>query len=190
MIDLTNAIKIGEGNERVCYAHPNDDLKVIKVTKEGIKSREQNKIDSIYYAYLEKENIDCRYLPLCYGYAETNLGQGLIFDKILNDDGSETFTFEYVLKHKFLNKEAGEKILSDLVQYIVENNILFIDVSLSNLICHRDIEGKYRLFIVDGLGSRHLGLKFWFYRNFLFLSRKKIEKQIKKLYSNFDELVQ
>ena len=27
MIDLINAVKIGEGNERVCYEHPNDNLK-------------------------------------------------------------------------------------------------------------------------------------------------------------------
>ena len=188
MIDLTNAIKIGEGNERVCYEHPNDNSKVIKVTKQNIKSREQNKIDNVYYKYLQEKDIDCSHLPSCYGYIKTTLGEGLIFDKISNYDGSDAFTFEYMLRHNLLEYEIQKKILNDLVEYIVDNNILFIDVSLPNIICHKDIEGKYRLVIIDGLGSRHLGLKFWLYRNFSFLAKRKIEKQIKKLYENFEKL--
>ncbi len=189
MIDLTNALQIGEGNERVCYGYPNDNSKVIKVTKQNVKSREQNKIDSVYYKYLENKDVDYSHLPLCYGYIKTTLGDGLIFDKISNYDGSDAYTFEYVLKHNLLKYESQKKILNDLVEYIVDNNILFIDVSLSNLMCYKDVEGKYKLVIVDGLGSRHLGLKFWFYRNFSFLTKRKIKKQMKKLYANFEELV-
>ncbi len=188
MIDLNNALKVGEGTERVCYEHPNDNSKVIKVTKKGVKSREQNKIDSVYYKYLEEKNVDFSHLPLCYGYIRTTLGNGLIFDKVSNYDGSDIYTFEYVLKYNLLENEIQKKILRDLVEYIVDNNILFIDVSLPNIVCHKDIEGKYRLVIIDGLGSRHLGLKFWLYRNFSFLAKRKIEKQIKKLYENFEKL--
>ena len=187
MINLTNAVEIGEGNERICYEHPKDNSKVIKITKKGVKSRKQNKIDMVYYKYLEKKAIDCSHLPLCYGYLQTTLGEGVVFDKVSNDH-SDTFTFEYIVMNNLLDKQIQKKILNDLVEYIVTNNILFIDVSLSNLICYRGPEGKYKLMIVDGLGSRHLGLKFWIYRNFTYLAKRKIGKQIKKLYANFEKL--
>ena len=51
--------------------------------------------------------------------------------------------------------------LNILQQSLEDNKIVFADVSESNILCRRDEHGDYRLVIIDGLGTRHLGLKFW-----------------------------
>lgn len=189
MIDLSKASVIGEGNERICYQHPNNKSKVIKITKSDVKSRKQNEIDSIYYKYLQVKGIDFSHLAICYGYEKTNLGNGLVFENISNEDNSKIFTFEDILKNKSLDYNVLKTMLDNLANYLMDNKILFVDVGLSNLICKKDTNGEYKLIIIDGLGSRHLGLKFWLYRNFLFLAKIKIDKQIKKLYASFEKMV-
>ena len=51
--------------------------------------------------------------------------------------------------------------LKSLQQFLEVNTIVFADVSESNILCCRDERGDYRLVIIDGLGTRHLGFKFW-----------------------------
>ena len=187
-LDLSRAQLLGSGNERLCYVHPEDPSKVIKVNRKGVKGREQNRIEAVYYRNLRWWEVSFHHLPKCRGWIETSEGKGLMFDRITNADGTAPATFDEALRLGAVTEQEGRQMLKALGAYLLENSILFADVALSNIIYRQSAEGG-KLIIVDGLGSRHCGPKFWLYRNVRLLSRMRIRRQLARLQQNFDTLV-
>lgn len=181
MIDLTNAINIGEGNSRICYLNPKDTSKIIKIEKDKNSEdyKPNNKIEDIYMKFLISKNKDLSQLPQYYGLIETNFGYGVVFDKIENFDKSKVFSFREAIEEEFLSNEIAGKLLFELINYLRDNIILFVDISFDNILCKKTIEG-YKLIIIDGLGSRKLKINFWLYMKFEFLAKRKVLKQTKK----------
>lgn len=142
MIDLKNAKKIGSGETRNCYQHPNESDKCIKILKEHMVD-DINHREYKYYRHLNKKRVTFRHIPKCYGFVKTTLGQGLVFDLIA---GSNTVVFEDYLRRGDSEKNSAEELLSKLEQYLFENAISFIDTGLRNLVL-----SKNKLFIIDGL---------------------------------------
>ena len=97
MVVLNEKQFIGKGSERACYIDPRDENKVIKVVHVTISLNNQNELDYIYMKYLIKKNSDLSLLPRCYGYVDTNLGQGLIFDRIIDFDLEPSKSFRYYM---------------------------------------------------------------------------------------------
>ena len=101
----------------------------------------QNQIENIYYNYLKKHNISTTHIVKCYGYINTNLGKGLIFDKVCDYTGDISLSFtQYLDKVKNgsrVSLKNEESLVKELEKYILENNILFVDISLKNvLLCY------------------------------------------------------
>jgi thymidylate kinase len=189
IIDLEGAQLEGSGNERLCYVNPLDPSKVIKVKRRGVKRRNQNRIEAVYYRNLNWRGVSFDHIPQCYGWVETSEGRGLMFERVANVDGTSPISFDEAVHSHALTEEEARKLLKELGEYLLENTILFADVALCNLICQKR-EGGWRLIIIDGLGSRHCGPKFWFYRNVHFFSRMRIRRQLVRLMENFELLLQ
>lgn len=189
MINLSNAEVIGEGHERTCYQHPLDALKVIKVPREGVRFRNQNGIDLIYYKYLKKSGKDLSLIPVCYGFENTNIGIGLVTEKIVNDDNTPVVSMLDIIRNSMLELSEIDGMLSRLISYLKSNNIIFADVGLSNVLCRKKKSGGYDIFIVDGLGSRHLDFKFKVYMRIGLAAAYKVRKQINKLLSDYNRTV-
>ncbi|MBT3192407.1 MAG: hypothetical protein HN341_07615 [Verrucomicrobia bacterium] len=150
---------IGKGNERLCYVHPEDPSKVIKIAYR--KYRDQNEIDAIYHEYLEKKGVDLTHINRCYGWIEIDDTRGLVFERVVNHDGSTPKTIKNMILDGDFAQADVVPYLNELQQYLEDTKIIFADVSESNILCCKNEHGDYRLVIIDGLGSRHLGLKFW-----------------------------
>ena len=190
MIDLKNAIKIGEGNSRVCYVDPTDSSKIIKVEKKTNfdNYKPNNKIENIYMKFLMRKNKDLSHLPQYYGLVETTLGNGVVFDMIENCDQSKIFSLQEVIEHELLSDEIVRKLLFELIKYLRDNTILFVDISFDNILCKKTLEG-YKLIIIDGLGSRKLKINFWLYMKFEFLAKRKVLKQTKQMIFNYEKML-
>lgn len=179
---LDNSLLIAKGGERACYVHPNDDTKVIKILYSNLdKHNNQNKLEFIYMNYLKKKKVDISYVTDCYGYIQTNLGEGLVFDRVLDYDGIPSKSFRYYLANKMISEELQQKLLDELKNNIQENLILFIDTSLTNIFCQKIADNQYKLIIVDGLGAKRLGIKFFLYRQSKIYTKYKIKRQWAKL---------
>ncbi|RDE18752.1 hypothetical protein DV711_14110 [Motiliproteus coralliicola] len=187
-IELTEDLYLSEGNERVSYIHPMDSSKIIKIEKKGNKSRHQNDLDYFYFKLLEKKRVDLSHITSCYGWVETNFGKGVVFDRVSNYDNSKELTLEDVIKEGALPKCELEILLDTLKNYLVDNKILFVDVSLKNVLLKKEAEDKNKLIIVDGLGARRFGLKFFLQRNIETLLINKTNKQWNKLMRTYKKL--
>ncbi|PHO09807.1 hypothetical protein CPG37_07280 [Malaciobacter canalis] len=179
---LSNKYFLAKGGERDCYIYPNNKTKLIKIlySKEALKNH-QNRLDYIYFKHLEKKGKDISKIAKCYDFVNTNLGEGLIFDRIMDYDGVPSKSFRYLVAHNLLTREEQKRLLKDLKTYLEKNKILFHDNSMTNIFYKKLDKNKATLVIVDGLGAKRLGLKFWLYRNVPFYRNYKIKKQWKKL---------
>lgn len=188
-LKLNDSLLLGKGNERLCYVHPDDPSKIIKVPYRNRNARSQNRLEALYYAYLEKKGASFAHITRCYGSVDVEGEKGLIFDRVINSDGSRSMTFNDIVRQKIITPEQAEELLDDLKGYLVANNILFVDVSLDNIMCRREEDGSYRLVIVDGLGGRRPGFKFWLYRHFPSYAAYKVKRQWPKVMRNFQKLL-
>ncbi len=71
---------IGAGQERVCYPHPDDEDKVVKIQKGD--SDKQTRRELALYASLARRGMnDFEHIPRFYGRVQTSLGSGFVVDE-------------------------------------------------------------------------------------------------------------
>ncbi len=105
---LDNNLLIAKGGERDCYLHPNDNSKVIKTLHTQGNHNNQNELEFNYMNYLKKRKTDLSYVTDCYGYVKTNLGKGLVFDRVLDYNGTPSKSFRYYLANKIISLDEQE----------------------------------------------------------------------------------
>lgn len=183
---LNDSLLVAKGGGRACYIHPKDKTKVIKIiySQEGINNS-QNDIEYTYINYLKKQKKDLSFITDCYGYVETNFGKGLIFDRVLNYDRTTPKSFRYLIANNIIALEEQKLLLDELKEYLEKNEILFVDNSLTNILCCEIEKGKYKLVIIDGLCAKRKGLKFWLYLKSKKYTKYKIKKQWDKLMNSY-----
>lgn len=175
-LNLTQDLFIAKGGERDCYTHPFDNTKVVKVLRKDVENRNQNDLDYKYFQFLKKKKVEITNITKCYDYVDTNFGKGLVFDKVLDFDGSISRSFLDFIMKEIVDKDIQDRLVKELKEYIFKNNILFVDIGLYNILCCEYEKGKYKLVIVDGLGGRRAGIKFWLYLNSKIFIRYKVIK--------------
>ncbi len=176
MIELDETLRLGEGNERICYQHPTQPELVIKVTKSQPQNRSQNRIEALYLAELARRGVPFDHIPRLYGWIDTSQGPGLMFERIANSDGTPLITLQAGLEQGLLTPSEAKRLLDELYAYLHRHAIIFADVGINNLVCQRRPQG-WHLVIIDGLGARRLGWKFNLYRKLPVLSRAKLRRQ-------------
>lgn len=177
MINLTDVLLVSKGSERACYIHPLDNKKIIKVIFHSKSSNDQNLVEYKYYNYLLKNLENYTHITRCYDWVNTNIGEGLVFDRICDFNGQNSKQLTYYLKNKLLSIECLNLLLNDLKKYLFKNNILFLDVATLNVLCQEISENKFKLVIIDGLGPKKNDYKFVLYKYLPFYLKYKIYKQ-------------
>lgn len=86
---------IGEGQERICYLHPEDPDKIIKLQK-GESNKQTRRELELYRRLLRRKGTDYSQLPRYYGKVVTNLGEGFVTDLIQDYDGGISNSLEIV----------------------------------------------------------------------------------------------
>ncbi len=181
IIKLDDSLLIAKGGERVCYIHPNDNRKIIKILYKKGSHNNQNSLEYIYMNYLTSKKIDISHITNCYGYIMTNLGKGLVFERVFDYDNKPSKSFRYMIANQLIDEKEQRKLLDELKQYIDKNKILFIDNSMTNIFYKKTSSTNSKLVIVDGLGAKRIGFKFYLYLYAPFYRNYKIKKQWQKL---------
>lgn len=188
MVQLKRELLLGDGGERLVFIHPNDNNKVIKVLKPGIKKHNfQNELEFKYYNFLINKNRDFSHITKCFGYIDTNFGKGLIFERVVDFDGQDSKFLRNCLNDNIFSEAQEKKLLEDLKSYLFKNEILFIDCSSHNVFCKKISEDKYTLIIYDGLGARRDGIKLSLYMKSKLYTKYKIKKQWKLFIKNCEK---
>lgn len=197
MIELNDSHYIGEGNYRICFAHPTDKNKVIKVPKHAKlhykdqnsreRHRDQNRIE---YSFMKHFHGDASRLVRCYGWVRTNKGKGLMFDRVKNYDGSPSETLESAVQNNRLPLKQQKALIKELQQYVFDNRVLISDAGMSNLMVQYTAPNEPHLVFIDGLGSKKYGLRFLMRQKFWSLGRRKSYKAWKGFIDSYQQLQQ
>lgn len=187
MINLKKKDFLNKGGERTCYINPLNNKQIIKVLHLKDKNNKQNELEYIYYTYLKNKKINFSNIAQCFTWINTDKGAGLIFEKIVDYDGKISKSFRFYTRHNLLDNNTETSLLKNLKNYLERNLILFIDVSTVNVLCQKINQYEYKLIIIDGLGARRLGFKFYLYLYSNFLTKYKIQKQWNKFIINYNK---
>lgn len=152
---------IGSGNDRDCWRlGPDLCVKVAKPEQE----RPQNEIDFHYARYLADKNIASPYMPKVHGWVLTNKGPGLVFDLVLNYDGGVSNPVLAALQQRQINTEQAIAIVRQTFNWLKHDKVILADYGISNLLVQNYAPGKFRLVIIDGLGARKFGWRYFLNR--------------------------
>ncbi len=186
MIDLADAVLIGQGNGRACYRHPQDPGLVIKVPRAGGDHRDQNRQEALYLASLLRRGVPFDHLPRYHGQVATSLGEGLVCEAITDAGGAPSASFPAALRAGRVPDAAAA--LATLYAYLLRHGIALGDTGAGNLLWQERASGA-RLVLIDGIGSRRLGVKALLRRHLPFLARWALPHQWPRLRANLEEAV-
>ncbi len=173
---------IGEGKERVCYLHPDDARRVIKLQKTAVRKQTDREL-RLYRSLQQRGLQDYSHLPRYHGTVDTNLGPGNVFDLVANYDGEISRSLWWYFTHGY---PLGEFIvyLEVFREYLLRNRIVFSnDMSRYNLLFQKISPTDARLVVIDGIGN-HTALN-WL-DNIPVLARSKIQRRWQRFMSRLE----
>jgi hypothetical protein len=175
MLQITSE-PIGKGRERACYVHPEDPRKAIKIPTGSIT--EQTRRDIKFYRRLKQRGLkQLRHVPAYYGWAQTNLGKGIVVDLIRNYDGEISRPLNWYLAQG-VPIEEFDTFLEELKQAFLRDLIIFNhDMTIGNLLLRKSSTSSAHLVAIDGLGDV-VAIE-WF-DSIPFLARRKIQRRWKR----------
>tara|TARA_Y100001956_G_scaffold80259_1_gene95082 strand:- start:3816 stop:4358 length:543 start_codon:yes stop_codon:yes gene_type:complete len=151
MLDLTDAVVIGKGSERICYQHPNDANLCIKVRYRVKRSRDESQREFEYAQSLKHPDLVPYALPI--EWLETSEGKGLVFPLIRDDDGSLSMSLG-----KLDIKSKLSELFDEFEDSILTNNLSLTDLRLQNLVLQKNGDNE-RIVMIDGYGFTNDFLK-------------------------------
>jgi hypothetical protein len=163
---------IGSGGDRDVWRHPVNPALCVKVAKPS-QERAQNDIDYDYSSYLARRRVHGPHLTRMHGWVETNRGRGLVFDLVQQPDGTPCPTLPQALRAGMLDEDAAHRLISEAFDWMIANKVVLGDCGVSNFVVRDGADGSRHLVVVDGLGARHFGFKYWIRRRLAFLARRK-----------------
>lgn len=177
MVYLSDDSKLGRGTTRTCYQHPENENLCIKVMHSHSKLK-INFLEFKFYQKLAKKKVPLEHLPQCYGFVETNLGKGLVYERIKSDYADN---LEQIVKRRLLPKKKIISMLKDLENYCLDNIISMCDRGLRNIIL-----SKNKLYYIDGIITNKKRKSF-LYTGLSFLSRRKTRKTIRTMINTLEQ---
>lgn len=154
MIELTGAILIGKGSERLCYQHPENPNLCIKVRYRVKRSRNESEREFDYASSLKRGQALPLALPI--EWVETNEGIGLICPLVRDDNGQLSQSLQ-----DWSGKPQLAELFDDFAKSILANHLSVTDLRMQNLVVQQ-IAGKARIVMIDGYGFTNDFLKYAF----------------------------
>ena len=174
VIDLSKAVLIGEGDHKRTFIDPADPhrcIKILFVTPDVDMEREL-----AYRRSREKRNLASKLLPAYYGTAETSLGTGHVFERVVDFDGQTSRTFQDLFEEADGNSSLSpyiEKIMKRCKEQLFTELIVTSNVQAANFMVQRLSESEFTIRIIDNLGTP-VWLPLAYY--FDVLARKRLRK--------------
>jgi len=134
-IQLDQKDEISSGRSRIVYLHPFDDSKIIKINRnDGLQIDYNAKEYEAYEALSPKARA---LFVKCYGYVDTNLGKGLMFERIkhYNSDQTRIYTIQQLIEQKspLINDELAVKV-KDFLDVLTDEKIITHAMQLGNIL--------------------------------------------------------
>lgn len=173
MLELNDTLIIGKGSERLVYQHPHNSDLCIKIRYRVKRSRNES-INEFEYTMGLKGDVKSIPLALPSEWVITNLGQGLVFPLIRDDDGNIS-----PLLKQYRHQEKVSDLMDDFEHRLMKHAISVTDIQAQNIVV-QTIKGKSRLVLIDGYGFTNQMLKHIFVVTRA-ITRMQTKRRIEKL---------
>ena len=173
VLTLSSAEPIAVGHLRSVYQHPARANELIKVMRADAVARRwdapgrwHKRLPRTrhYIGYLRelKEYIGARArapdvdapIARMIGVVETDLGLGLVSEKVVDAEGALAPTLAAVYEKRGFTPEL-HAALGDFLQGLLDGNVIVGDMHAWNIVFGRDSRGGPRLVMIDGFGEKH-----------------------------------
>lgn len=143
---------IGSGQERVCYLHPDDETRLVKVQK-GASDTQTRRELTLYASLVRRGMRNFEHIPRFYGEVVTNLGAGFVVDCVTDYDGNISRSLWWHFERGYPVSEFSS-YLEDLREYLLDNQVVFsLDMGRYNILFQKLSPELARLVVIDGLGN-------------------------------------
>lgn len=156
MITLRESLFLAKGTERSVYTHPDNSNLCVKVNHSEVSRQQQQQEEKYLKFLIKKGRLPCRPLPQYYGSLETNLGKGLVFEKISNYNKSNCEDIKSFIEKNRGNLEIHKQLKNALVHFksdLLSNFIIVRDLTMRNILVQHIEEDKFVLTLIDGFGN-------------------------------------
>ena len=157
MLELDESAPVAIGEHRKIFEHPKDKNLCIKVIWLG--GLEETQREEKHYRLLEKRNISWTLLARFYGFVETNLGQGAIFDLIRDYDGGLSRSLAYYLASNTLDEAHQLSLVNAFVplkEYLCRYRVITMMLKSQNIVFRKVSEVEGDLVLIDSVGNSDL----------------------------------
>lgn len=182
---LLSGEPIGEGKERICYQHPEFEDRVIKVPNKGRDAQHRREIK--FYTEVKDRGLEnLNHVPRFYGLARTNLGEGIVVEKITDYDGKVSRPISWYVRQGY-DLDLFLPYLHQIREFFFTYKLIFNhDMGSTNLFLRKKSPSEAELVAIDGLGDVVL-LQFFNRFDWIVLSRleRRWGRLIRRLYSRF-----
>ena len=174
---LDDSLLIERGKKRLCYTHPHNTKKCLKVER-GLKNLNQQDFDAHQKIYTILES----YIPKYFGMKQTSRGLALECELIVDDTGQPSKSLYYY----YLNDGISSDVLYELDKFfdtILTHDIYLYDLNPKNFLV-QDIQGIQKLRFIDlkNLNKSNSILPLEKYR---FFARRKLKRRIMRFNEKF-----
>ncbi len=168
--------KIGRGRHRICYQHPQDNTKCIKVLynpEDGGKKEVRRELG--YYRKRARQIEHSRAVPDFHGTVKTAHGEGYVFDLVRDYDGSVSKTLGHYIENNALSAREIDRLLYELRNDLIAHNIATMNLKEYNILYRKLSENDGYLVVIDNIGeSEFVPVA----SLFSFLHRRKVDRII------------
>ncbi|UZJ37304.1 YrbL family protein [Prosthecochloris sp. SCSIO W1103] len=180
MVELDDSLFVGKGSKRICYIHPHDETKCIKL---DLDRRHRHTAKEIrYYKRYSRQGILVDMIAPYHGRMKTNSGVGYVFGLARDFDGKISRSVTYYLK-----TSEDEKLLNDLFtgmaclkEYMIRHGITVTLLEAHNMVFQISHHGNGKVILIDGIGNNQL-LPMSFFLN------SHARKVVRRKWSNFEK---
>jgi hypothetical protein len=160
----------GVGGRRLCFVHPLDPLKCVKVARPDVETilalknegklfrrkptYDNNAEELAELARLERRlGADMgRHLPRSYGMTATDMGPGLVLDLMRDADGGISRSIRELIT---LGQDLAElrPAFNALGEFFLQQGIVTRQLLDHNVVARHEPDGSWTMFLIDGLGD-------------------------------------
>lgn len=173
MIDVTEWRVIGRGDERICYQHPDDPTRCVKLSRR--EKAGQTRRELRYFRLLSRRGVPFTLIPEFFGEVNGEGVVGIEQQLVLDDQGELAPNVAEYLATPLTPQQASRfwAGLDALKVYLLAYNVVPCDLVMSNLLVIERADAT-TVMLIDGLGaSEFIPLPDYV----VFLGRRKIRRK-------------
>ena len=206
MVSLKELKPFAQGGNRLCFVHPHDSTRCIKVRrpdftladcrrKKGfpknlrpLSSFDDNREECRVIVQLQQQlgGIAFEHVYRCYGFIQTDLGMGLNTEMIRDGNGMVSLSLKQYIWEEGYDEQCRQAVVA-LADFWRRHQVPSRDLLTHNVVVQRDLnDAIIRLVVIDGLGSPSL-IPFGCLPQYL--KKKHVATRIKRLDQRITEFI-